>query len=35
MRWAGNVAPVGEEKKAYRVLARDPAGKRLLGKPHE
>jgi hypothetical protein len=32
MRWVVNVASVGKEKKAQRVLARDPAGKGPLGK---
>jgi hypothetical protein len=29
MRWAGNVARVGEERKVYKVLV----GKRPLGRP--
>jgi hypothetical protein len=33
MRWVGHVACMGEERKAYRVLAGKPEGKRPLGKP--
>jgi hypothetical protein len=34
MRWAGHVAPMGEEKKnAYRLLVGKPEGKRPLGRP--
>jgi hypothetical protein len=33
MRWAGHVAPVGEERKVYRVLVGKPERKRPLGKP--
>jgi hypothetical protein len=30
MRWAGHVARMGEERKAYKVLVRKPEGKRRL-----
>jgi hypothetical protein len=33
MRWAGHVAPMGENKNAYRILVGMPEGKRPLGKP--
>jgi hypothetical protein len=33
MRWAGHVARIGEKKKAYRILAGKPEGKRPLGRP--
>ena len=33
MRWAGHVARMGEERVAYRVLVRQPEGKRPLGRP--
>jgi hypothetical protein len=33
MRWAGLVACMGEERKAYRVLVGKPEGKKLLGRP--
>jgi hypothetical protein len=33
MRWAGQVARMGEERKVYRVLVRKPEGKRPLGRP--
>ena len=33
MRWAGNVARMGEERGAYRVLLGKPEGKRPLGRP--
>jgi hypothetical protein len=33
MRWAGNVARMGEERKVYRVLVGNPEGKRPLGRP--
>jgi hypothetical protein len=32
MRWAGHVAHMGEERKAYKVLMGKPEGKRPLGK---
>jgi hypothetical protein len=32
MRWAGHVARIGEERDAYRILARKPVGKRPLGR---
>jgi hypothetical protein len=33
MRWAGNVACMGEKKNTYRILAGKPEGKRPLGRP--
>jgi len=33
MRWAGHVAPMGEERAVYRDLVRKPEGKRPLGRP--
>jgi hypothetical protein len=33
MRWAGNVARIGEERSAYRVLAGRPESKRPPGRP--
>ena len=33
MRWAGHVAPMGEEREMYRVLVGKPEGKRPLGRP--
>jgi hypothetical protein len=33
MRWAGNVACTGEERKVYNVLVGKPEGKRPLGRP--
>ena len=33
MRWAGNVARMGEEKGVYRVLVEKPVGRRPLGRP--
>jgi hypothetical protein len=33
MKWAGHVARMGEERKAYKVLVRKPEGKRPLGRP--
>jgi len=33
MKWAGHVACMGEERRAYRVLLGKPEGKRPLGKP--
>jgi hypothetical protein len=32
MRWAGHVVCVGEKRGAYRVLVRNPEGKRPLGR---
>jgi hypothetical protein len=32
MRWAGNVAQMGEKKTAYRLLMGKPEGKRPLGR---
>ena len=33
IRWAGHVARMGEERRAYRVLVGKPEGKRPLGRP--
>jgi len=33
MRWAGNVARMGEGRGVYRVLMGKPGGKRPLGRP--
>jgi hypothetical protein len=33
MRWAGNVARMGEKRNAYRLLMGTPEGKRPLGRP--
>jgi hypothetical protein len=33
MRWAGNVAHMGESRGVYRVLVGTTEGKRLLGRP--
>ena len=33
MRWAGNVARMGERRGVYSVLVGKPEGKRLLGRP--
>jgi hypothetical protein len=33
MRWAGDVARMGEGKGAYRVLVGRPEGKRPVGRP--
>jgi hypothetical protein len=33
MRWTGQVAHMGEERKVYRVLVGKPKGKRPLGRP--
>jgi len=33
MRWAGNVARMGESRGAYRVLVGKPEGKKPLGRP--
>jgi hypothetical protein len=33
MRWAGNVAGMGEIRVAYRVLVGNHEGKKLLGRP--
>ena len=33
MRWAGNVARMGERRGIYRVLVGKPEGKRPLGRP--
>jgi hypothetical protein len=33
MRWAEDVAHMGERRGVYRVLVRNPEGKRPLGRP--
>jgi hypothetical protein len=33
MRWAGNVALMGEERGVYRVFVGKPEGRRPLGRP--
>jgi hypothetical protein len=33
MRWAGDVARMGEKRNAYRLLVGKPQGKRPLGRP--
>jgi hypothetical protein len=33
MRWAGNVARMGEKRNVHRLLAGKPEGKRPLGRP--
>jgi hypothetical protein len=33
MRWAGDVARIGEKRKAYRISVGKPEGKRALGRP--
>jgi hypothetical protein len=33
MRWAGYVARMRENRNAYRILVRNPEGKRPLGRP--
>jgi hypothetical protein len=33
MRWAGNVARLGEKRTAYRILVGMPEGTRPLGRP--
>jgi hypothetical protein len=33
MRWAGNVARIGERTGVYRVVMEKPEGKRPLGRP--
>jgi len=33
MRWAGNVARMGEDRGVHRVLVGKPDGKRRLGRP--
>jgi hypothetical protein len=33
MRWAGNVAHMGEKRNVCRLLVGKPEGKRLLGRP--
>jgi len=33
VRWAGHVAPMGEERGLYKVLVGKPEGRRPLGRP--
>jgi hypothetical protein len=33
MRWAGNMARMGEKRNAYRILVGNPEGKNPLGRP--
>jgi hypothetical protein len=33
VRWAGHVTCIGEERAVYKVLVRNPVGKRPLGRP--
>jgi hypothetical protein len=33
MRWAGHIARMGEKRNAYRILRRNPEGKRPLARP--
>jgi hypothetical protein len=33
MRWAGDVASIGEKRNACRILLGKPDGKRQLGRP--
>jgi hypothetical protein len=33
MRWAGNIARMGEKRKTYRLLVGKPEGKSPLGRP--
>jgi hypothetical protein len=33
MKWAGNVARIGERRDVYRLLVGKPEGKRPLGRP--
>jgi hypothetical protein len=33
MRWAGNVARMGEKRGAYRILVGRPEGRRPFGRP--
>jgi hypothetical protein len=33
VRWAGNVARIGERRNAYRILVGKPEGRRPLGRP--
>jgi hypothetical protein len=32
-RWAGHVARIGEKRNEYRLLVRQPEGKKPLGRP--
>jgi hypothetical protein len=33
MRWTGHIAPMGEERNAYRILVGNSGGKRPLRRP--
>jgi hypothetical protein len=33
MRWAGNMARIGEKRNVYRLLVGKPEGKKALGRP--
>jgi hypothetical protein len=33
MKWVRHVARIGDMRNAYRILAREPEGKRRLGRP--
>jgi hypothetical protein len=33
IRWAGDIAQMGEKRNAYRILMGKPEKKRLLGRP--
>jgi hypothetical protein len=33
MRWAGDVARLGEKRNVYRILVGKPEGKRPVGRP--
>jgi hypothetical protein len=33
MRWAGHVTRMGEIENTYKMLVRNPAGKKTLGRP--
>jgi hypothetical protein len=33
MRWAGNIARIGDKRNAYRMLVGKPEGRRPLGRP--
>jgi hypothetical protein len=35
MRWASNVAQMGEKRNAYRILVGKPERKTLLGRPRQ
>jgi hypothetical protein len=33
IRWAGHITCMGDKRNAYRILVREPEGKRPLGRP--